>query len=197
MCYLSCKYNHLLSDEYQLRWRTANSTIVIKDNLYCWEGFQEDVPKVHDNEDTRKISSVDVFHLQTFKWERKSTTGIPPSGCLSYACTNIKENIYYFGGKCKPLHSYLDDLYELNTITGNWRQFTSSTPDNSPMKKRGCGMISFNIDGEDNLLLVGGFGPTPVTKHTHSQYVPHPDYPNDSITNEVHIMCISLLPGIT
>ena len=73
----------------------------------------------------------------------------------------------------------------------------NSTPDNVPMKKMGCGMISFKINGTNDLLLLGGFGPVPVTIHSHSQYIPLPDYTNQCYTNEAHIMCVTTSPGIT
>ena len=166
--------------------------------MYCWGGLHEDLPLVHDNEDKRKFtSSVDIFHLPTSKWERKSTTGTPPLGVFQYACTKIGNNIYYFGGSCKGDDCYHKNLYELNTITNKWGEIVNSTPDNVPMRKSCCGMISFNINGKDKLLLVGGLGPIPVTTHSHSQYVPHPKKPNRCYTNETHLMCISSSPGIT
>ena len=71
-------------------WRRDHSTVVINNMLYCWGGNQEDLPEVHDNEEKRKItSSIDLFHLLTFTWERRSTTGTPPVGVKGYACTNI------------------------------------------------------------------------------------------------------------
>ena len=166
--------------------------------MYVWGGLHEDLPLVHDNEDKRKFtSSFDIFHLPTSKCERKSTTGTPPSGVMGYACTNIGNTIYYFGGSCKADDCYHNNLYELNTITNKWGEIVNSTPDNVPMRKNACGMISFNINGKDKLLLVGGLGPTPVTTHSHSQYVPNPNKPNLCYTNETHLMCVSSSPGIT
>ena len=178
--------------------RAFHSSIVIRDNLCVWGGLQEDLPQVHDNEDKRKFtSSVDIFHLPTSIRERKSTTGTPPSGVFCYACTNIGNTIYYFGGSCESGGCYHNNLYELNTITNKWGEIVNSTPDNVPMRKNSCGMISFNINGKDKLLLVGGYGPIPVTTHSHSQYVPVPKKPNLYFTNETHLMCVSSSPGIT
>ena len=166
--------------------------------MYCWGGFQIGLPLVHDNEDKRKFtSSVDIFHLPTSKCEMKSTTGTPPSGVLDYACTLIGNTIYYFGGSCKVDDCFHNNLYELNTITNKWGEIVNSTPDNVPMRKSLCGMISFNINGKDKLLLVGGYGPTPVTRYSHSQYVPLPYTPSRCYTNETHLMCVSSSPGIT
>ena len=116
---------------------------------------------------------------------------------MNYACTHIGNTIYYFGGCCKVDDCYHNNLYELNTITNKWGEIVNSTPDNVPMRKSSCGMISFNINGKDKLLLVGGSGPTPVTTHSHSQYVPLPNNPSCCYTNEIHLMCVSSSPGIT
>ena len=188
----------LLSGQYKFKVRAGHSSIVIRDNLYCWGGFQAGLPLVHDNEEKRKFtSSVDVFHLPTSKWESKSTTGTPPSGVMNYACTNIGNTIYYFAGSCEAKDCFHNNLYGLNTITNKWGEIVNSTPDNVPMSKCHCRLISFNINGKDKILLVGGFGPTPVTRHSDSQYVPFSNDPSYCYTNETHLMCVSSSPGIT
>ena len=179
-------------------WRTEHSTVIINNTLYCWGGDQKNLPKVHDNEEKKKFtSSIDLFHLQIFTWERRSTTGTPPIGVRGYACTYINNKIYYYGGMCKPDHCYHTNLYKLNSLNNNWREIANSTPDNVPMKKIYCGMISFKINGKNNLLVLGGYGPVPVTIHSHSQYIRNPNNPNRCITNEAHIMCVTTSPGIT
>ena len=179
-------------------WRSQHSTVVINSTLYCWGGYQEDLPYVHDNEEKRKItSSIDLFHLPTFTWERRSTTGTAPVGVFHSACTKIDNNIFHYGGCCKPGDCYHNNLYELNSINNNWREIANSTPDNVPMKKMKCGMISFKINEKYNLLVLGGYGPVPVTTHSHSQYIPDPTRPNHCVTNEAHIMCVTTSPGIT
>ena len=184
-----------------MKWRTHHSTVVIRESLYCWGGDQKDLPRplVHDTDDKRKITStVDIFNLPIFEWERKSTTGNPPAGVMEYACTSIGNKILYFGGSCKPTDCFHNNLFELNTLNNNWREIVS-THDNVPMRKVGCGMISFNVNGEDNLLVLGGAGPTPLgfITQSDSQYVPSPNYPNLSYTNEAHSMCFSSSPGMT
>ena len=181
-----------------MKWRAEHSTIVNSDRLYSWGGRQEDLPMVHDNDKKRKfISSVDIFHLPTLKWERKSTTATPPAGVIDYACTDIRDNILYFGGRCQPRSCFHNDLFELNTLTNEWREIINSSPDNGPMRKSGCGMISFNMNAEDNLLVIGGFGPTPITTHIGFKYIRHPNIPNRYYTNEIHTVCVNSSPGIT
>ena len=179
-------------------WRTYHSTVVINNIVYCWGGDQEDLPKVHNSEEKKKsTSSIDLFHLQTFTWERKSTTGTVPVGVMSYACTYIDNKIFYFGGVCKYDDCYHNNLCKLNSLNNNWREVVNSTPDNVPMKKMRCGMISFKVNERHNLLVLGGYGPVPVTIHSHSQYIPNPNIPNRCITNEAHMMCVTTSPGIT
>ena len=185
-----------------MNWRTQHSTILVRNKLYCWGGDQKDLPKplvhVHGSEDKRKTTStVNIFELSTFKWERKSTTSNPHAGVLKYACTNIMNSIFYFGGSCKPVDRFHNNLYELNTLTLNWNEIIATTTDNIPMRKHGCGMTSFNMNGEDHLFLSGGVGPTPLTKQKHAEYIPSPMNPNLSYTNEIHCMNVSTSPGIT
>ena len=153
---------------------------------------------VHDNEDKRQITtSVDIFHLPIFQWERTLTAGNPPSGVMSYACTNLEENnLLYFGGSCKVDDCFHNTLYQLNSLTNKWEEIVSITSDTEPIKKHGCGMMSYSTNGEYNFLLFGGFGPRPTTKQTQSQYIPLPGTPHLCYTNEAHIMCASSSPGI-
>ena len=202
-----------------MKWRSRarHSTIVNNHRLYSWGGKQEDLPMVRDNDKRKFTSSVDILHLPTLKWERRSTTATPPAGVMNYACTNIRDSILYFGGKCKPSDCYHNDLFELNTLTDEWSEIINSSPDNEPMRKSGCGMISFNMNGEYNLLVIGGFGPTPITTHTASKYILSPssqkhcytnthtgskyilspNSPNHCYTDEIHTMCVNSSPGIT
>ena len=180
-----------------MNWRTGHSTTLVRNTFYIWGGYQKDLPLVDASEDKRKITStVDIFQLETFKWERKSTTSNPPAGVLRYACTSIKDSVLYFGGSCKPGDCFHNNLYKLNTLTLNWNEIISTTTDNIPMRKHGCGMISFNMNGEDHLFLSGGVGPTPLTKQTHAKYIP-PANPQLSYTNEIHCMNLTTSPGIT
>ena len=202
MCYLSCYYNHVLivylSGEYQLGRRSRHTTVVINNTLYCWGGDQKNIPKIHNNEEKKNItSSIDLFHLKTFTWERRSTTGTPLVGMSNYACTNVGNNIFYYGGNCKPDDCFHNNLYELNSTNNIWREVVNCTPDNVPMKKMYCRMISFKMNGKYSLLVLGGYGPVPVTMHSHSQYIPHPNRPSCCFTNEAHMMCVTTSPGIT
>ena len=190
--------NCLLSGQYEMKWRGGHSTVVNRDRLYWWGGKQKDLPLVHYNDEKRMFtSSVDIFHLATLKWEKRYTTANPPVGVMDYACTNLRDNILYFGGSCKPSNCFHNDSFCFNTTTKEWKEITNSSPDNGPMRKCGCGMISFNMNAEDNLVVIGMFGPTPITIQTDSLYVPSSSSPNYCYTNEIHTMSVNSSPGIT
>ena len=181
-----------------MNWRASHSAVMIEDNLYFWGGDQKELPMVHYNEDKRKMTSlVDIINFPTFKRERKSTTGTPPASVMYYACTNMHSNILYFGGNCHNFYCFHNSLFILDTLTHIWREIGSITTHTLPMRKRGCRMISYIVDGEDYFLLLGGRGPTPFITHTHSQYVVNVRMRKLAYTNEAHIMCVTSSPGIT
>ena len=187
-----------LSGQYHIKWRARHSSAVISNRLYCWGGKQRDLPMTHNNDKKRQFtSSVDIFHFPRLTWEKRSTTATPPAGVINYACANIKDSILYFGGNCKPNDCFHNDLFKLDTLTNEWIEIINSSPDNGPMRKCDCGMISFNRNGEDTLLVIGGFGPTPINTHAGSKYISSPGIPNRCYTNEIHTMCVSSSPGIT
>ena len=175
-----------------MKWRAEHSTLINSHKLYSWGRQQKGLP-----DEKRKFTSfVDIFHLPAMMWERKSTTATPPAGVMGYACSNTSGNILYFGGSCLP-DCFYNNLFELNTLNNEWSEIINSSPDNGPMRKHRCGMMSFNMNGEDNLVVIGGLGPTPITTQTGSKYIPHPNIRNVCFTNEIHTMCVNSSPGIT
>ena len=152
---------------------------------------------VHDSIKKRQFtSSIGTLDIHTFKWEKKATNGTPPAGVRKYACANIGNSIFYYGGNCKPSECFHDNLFELNTLTYNWSEIISINGDSRPMRKIACGMMSFKCNGQDNLLLLGGLGVTPAIMQLDSQYIPSPKLRGHSYTNETHVMCVSSSPGI-
>ena len=177
-------------------WECAegHSSVVIGDQVYFWGGHRKLLPLVHDSSAKRKfISSVECFNLFTSKWEKQSTTGVPHYGTVNYSSSSIGDDIYYFGGSCKPSDCYHNNLFVLNIITNGWREVMCSG--NGPIMKAHCGMTSCHFSGEDYLLIVGGMGPIPANPPTHSFYTPYSVNPSLCLTNELHLLCVSLLTG--
>ena len=150
---------------------------------------------VHESPEKKRFTrTIESFNLITAKWEKRATTGSPPDVTMYYSCCNIGDEIYYFGGCCKPANCYHDNLFVLNTTTNKWREVICSD-DNRPISKAFCGMISFSSGGEDYLLVIGGCGPLPANAPVQFQYTPNPNNPSICWTNEVHLMCVSSSPG--
>ena len=119
-------------------------------------------------------------------------------GTSAYAVTSIGTNIYYFGGFCsdKRYDNSLNVLDVEDSLT--WRningQDTCTTEAvTAPIKKSYCGMIDI---GDKMVLVVGGRGMVPSTKHPDFQYI---EGREGCMTNEQHICqldsgtCISFL----
>ena len=136
-----------------------------------WGGSIDGLPKVHDNEVKQRMTSViELFHLPTGKWKQQPTNGKQPLGVTRYASTVIGNRIYYFGGYCYHDMCHHNSLNLLTTDSLTWFNLFSTNPDNGPMLKSSSGMIPFILDGEDYLLVVGGFGPRPKSPQPGAQY---------------------------
>ena len=157
------------------------------------------MPLEHDSDKKRNLTSfVEIFDIPSLSWSRVPTVGIPPAAMIDYSCASISDTTYYFGGCCKPPDDcYHNNVFAFSTTSNKWNKILYTATKSTPMKKVGSGMISFSSDKEDYLLTIGGFGPTPATRPSHSVYIPHPTLPNLTYTNEAHVLCVSSSPGIT
>ena len=154
------------------------------------------MPLLHGSVDKMKhISFVEVFDIPSLSWSRVPTAGIPPMAVMGYSCASINNEIFFFGGCCKPLDCYHNNTFVLNTASKEWRRVFYANEEIVPMKKIGHCMMSFSRDKEDYLLVVGGFGPTPTTTPSHSMYTRVPMLANCSLTNETHVLCVPSSPG--
>ena len=136
-----------------------------------WGGILESLPKVHDNEIKRRMTSViELLHLPTGRWEQRPTNGKPPLGVNSYASTVIGNRIYYFGGRCNHDECRHNSLNMLITDSLTWNELFSTNPSMGPMMKSSCGMISLKFNKVYYLLVVGGIGPRPTSPQPGAQY---------------------------
>uniref|UniRef100_A0A1X7UGV0 Protein kinase domain-containing protein n=1 Tax=Amphimedon queenslandica TaxID=400682 RepID=A0A1X7UGV0_AMPQE len=149
------------ASDYQPVERNYHSTVRVGDYLYMWGGLQPDLPEVHNNEEKKSMCSVmEVCHLRTGRWEQKPTTGYPPLGVVSYAAAAIGREIFYFGGYCNHDDCYYNSLYSFNVDTFSWKELSPTTSHHGPMMKANCDMIAIKKNGEDYLVVIGGFGPS-------------------------------------
>ena len=140
--------------------RISHSTIKVGDYLYMWGGLQPGLPKVHDSEEKRAMCSVmEVCHLASGRWEQKPTTGTPPLGVSGYAAAAIGNEIFYYGGYCGHPGCMHNSLFSFNVDTFNWKELSPTTPHYGPRMKSRCDMVAVQLDGEDYLVIIGGWGP--------------------------------------
>ena len=171
--------------------------MLVGSEVFFWGGALEDYSLlVHDSPKKRQFTSlVETFNPLTFKTREMRTIGNPPNAMQLFCCTSIGNDIYYFGGNCETNKCYHNNLFVLDTLTKKWREVIPSG--NGPMNKAVCGMVSFNSDGKDYLLVIGGIGMFPDRVPAHSKYIAYPiaQFEHLCHTNEVHLMCVSSSPG--
>ena len=98
---------------------------------------------------------MEMYHLPTGAWDQKPTTGTPPPGTWGYSSVAIGKDIYYFGGYGGG--DYVNSLHCFNVDSFKWRELSPSSWDHGPMMKDSSGMVSAHFDGEDYLIIIGGF----------------------------------------
>uniref|UniRef100_A0A1X7TQR4 Uncharacterized protein n=1 Tax=Amphimedon queenslandica TaxID=400682 RepID=A0A1X7TQR4_AMPQE len=127
---------------------------------------------------------MEVYHLPTGAWDQKPTSGTPPPGTWAYSTVAIGKDIYYFGGRGG---SYGNNLHCFNVDSFKWRELSPSSSDHDPMKKAYSGMISAHFDGEDYLIIIGGFRSPSINPRKQ----PDAQYSATGSCNEIHYYRIS------
>ena len=142
---------------YQPSPRFGHGTAAVGGRCYLWGGRVQDFSE----SGRRKLAStIDNFdpHLET--WEKHPTTGVPPPGLYYGACTSLLDSLYWFGGWDGT--SYYNSFHRLDSVTLEWRELQPLNQGDGPMRKSGCGMVSFL---PDQLAVFGGYGiPTGPTQ---------------------------------
>ena len=145
---------------------------MIGDNLHLWGGGPHpDLPKVHNNDEKRRLTSqVEIFNITTGKWDSKPTSGDPPLGVVGYMCTTVNNKVYFFGGWCNHDLCYHNAIFQLDTSTYTWTQLQPTDDRIAVMKRANGGMMSTEHEGQHCLLIIGGYGPMPFTRVPQAQY---------------------------
>ena len=152
-----------------------------------WAGDQPGLPKVHDSEEKRCMTcSVEIFNIVDGTWKTEVTKGKPPLGVIQYACTSVRNRICFFGGRCNHKGCYHNSFNQLNVDDLQWIPLTPTNDKQGlPIKKWGCGMVSFTCNNEDIALIVGGNGSSTKTPQPNATYVTV-DH-GKVVTNEHHM----------
>ena len=78
-------------------------------------------------------------------------------------------------------------MHSFNVDSFKWRELSPSSSDHGPMKKGYSGMASAHFEGEDYLVIIGGFGSSSI--NTPKQ--PDAQYSAGGRCNEIHYYTIS------
>ena len=163
--------------------RYLHGAAVVGGRCYLWGGRVQDF----SGSGRRKLAStVEIFdpHLET--WEEHHTTGVPSLGLYHGACTSLLDSLYWFGGQDDS--SYYSSFHRLDTTTLEWRELQPLDQADGPMRKVGCGMVSFL---QDKLAIFGGYGiPTGPTQ-PQTMFTKNTDTDGRGWSNKLHVFNIT------
>ena len=155
--------------------RAAHRTVSVGDSLYVWAGGQPSLPQVHDSEEKRRFTSnIQQFTPSTGRWITRYTTGTAPLGVREYCCAAIDDLLYYFGGYCGHDDCFHNSIAQLDTVSLQWRELEPTDAIRPVMRRGYGGMISFEDDGEQHLLMIGGTGSKPAVQLPDYKYIQLP-----------------------
>ena len=159
---------------FKLNRRAYHRAVSVGDSLFLWAGQEDGLPMVHDSREKRKhLSSIQHFPLSTGQWISRATTGSPPLGVISYFCTAIDNQLYFFGGWCGPSHDvcYHNSITQLDTERFQWKELVQTDPARPVMRRCSGGMMSFEHEGAQHLLMIGRVGSEPTIQLPYVKYV--------------------------
>ena len=137
--------------------RFSHGAAPVGGRYYLWGGCVQDFT---ENGRRKLASTVEIFDPYLETWKKHHTTGVPPPGLCDGACTSLSDLLYWFGGS--DGHSCYNSLHSLDPTILEWGELQPLNEADWPMRKRGCGMVSFL---QDKLAIFGGYGiPTGPTQ---------------------------------
>ena len=130
--------------------RFLHGAAAVEGKCYLWGGCVQDF----STSGRRKLAStIEIFDPYLETWEEHHTTGLPPSGLYDGACTSLLDSLYWFGGY--DSRCFHNSLHKLDPTTLEWSELQPLNQADGPMRKAGCGMVSFL---QNRLAMFGGYG---------------------------------------
>ena len=169
----------IMADAEQPTARVGHTSVVYKGMVYMWGGRTINwSPK----QQRTVANTVHVFDTTSELWLSRETTGPPHPGLYNHASVIIGDIVYFFGGVDGK--SYYNSLHQLDLEQLMWRNAQPRHTSRPPMKKIGCGMVSF---GQDKLVVFAGYG-IPSPKLTPgSRFITDPYNDHHLWCNELHL----------
>ncbi len=132
---------------------------------------------------SKPIESVEVLDTLVEEWQHKSTSGEAPPPMYNGACAAVGNTLYTCCGyDGSSLHNSVHVL-----DSSQWRTVQPTNPDQGPIPKTGCGMISTS---NDKLAVVGGYGTPSHPIQPGATFVKDTSYIDGrGWSNELHFFC--------
>ena len=139
---------------YEPKKRRGHAAVGVDGKVFLWGGWGDGLISG---------SVVEIFNMETGRWEQRKTTGTPPMGAEFGAYTTIGNNAYYFGGYDGSSH--YNSLHSLDLSTMQWVTLQPRNQSQAPSRKRVCRMVAH---GDDELVVFGGIiGDSSYTNELH------------------------------
>ena len=158
---------------------------VIRGRCLLWGGRDSDFSASGRK---KLASTVEIFDPYLEVWEKKTTSGLSPPGLKLGVSASLLDQLYSFGGYNDDA-SFYNSLHTLDPTSLEWKELRVLNQADGPMRKTGCGMVSYN---GNRLSLFGGYGiPTGPTQPG-ATFTEDTSYTDGSgWTNELHIFNIN------
>ena len=112
--------------------RFSHGAAAVGGRCYLWGGCVQDFTE----SGRRKLAlTVEIFDPHLGTWEEHHTTGVPPPGLYSGACTSLLDSLHWFGGYDGKY--FYNSLHKLDPTTLEWRELQPLNQADGPMKKIG------------------------------------------------------------
>lgn len=120
--------------------RRSHAAAIYKNKMILFGGTNEIGQKIG-------FQQLDVYDFN--KWSKWTTTGDIPPARSEAMITIYKDSLYMFGGTSCSIFDELNDFYELNLVTKQWRQIKC----HEPHRRVSGSLIAHN----DSLYMFGGY----------------------------------------
>ena len=163
-----------LSKLYEPPPRFDHCAASVEGRCYLWGGRVAD------------FSCIEVFDPHLEIWEKCPTTGVPPPGLYSAACTSLLGSLYWFGGYDD--NTYYNSLHKLDATNLEWKELQPLNQPGGVMRKSGCGMAPFL---QDQLAMFGGYGTSMSSIQPGAMFAKNRKRNDRGWSNEFHVFNIT------